>query len=51
MPIPAINNDDHIPRYLVTSAINIYESVKIKPLSSYNVFQVGKSLNFIITRD
>ena len=42
-----INNDDHITRYFVASAIKISKSVEIKPLPSYNIFQIGKDLNFI----
>ena len=38
VPLSEINNDDHIPRFLVTSAIEFSESVEIKPLSPYNVF-------------
>lgn len=50
VPLPEVNNDEHIPRYLVASAIKISESVEVKPLSAYNVFQIEKGLNFI-TRD
>lgn len=51
LPLPTvIPNDDHIPRYLVASALAQSENSETKPLASYNVFQIEKGLN-IISRD
>lgn len=38
--------DDHIPRYFIIST-NVNKEISGKPLSSYNVFQIEKGLNYI----
>ena len=48
MPLPqTLNNEEHIPRYLVASAQPTNEITEPKALSSYNVFQIEKGLNYI----
>ncbi|KAI8124675.1 hypothetical protein CVS40_4999 [Lucilia cuprina] len=48
IPLPSfIPNDDHIPRYLVASALAQSDNSETKPLAAYNVFQIEKGLNFI----
>ena len=48
VPLPGVlNNDDHIPRYLIASSLPQSDSIETKPLSSYNVFQMEKGLNYI----
>ncbi|XP_053960450.1 uncharacterized protein LOC128864725 [Anastrepha ludens] len=46
LPVPK-QNDDHIPRFLVASAIGPLVDDKIRPLSSYNVFQIERGLRHI----
>lgn len=51
MPLPTIiPNDDHIPRYLVASAVSQSNSTETKTLASYNVFQIERGVN-AISRD
>lgn len=48
MPLPqTIQTEEHIPRYLVASALPANETSEPKSLASYNVFQIEKGLNHI----
>ncbi|XP_017476144.1 PREDICTED: uncharacterized protein LOC108366308, partial [Rhagoletis zephyria] len=49
-PLPEIKqNDDHIQRYLIATAIASKNGEEVRPLSSYNVFQIEKGLKHIST--
>ncbi|XP_017466295.1 PREDICTED: uncharacterized protein LOC108359128 [Rhagoletis zephyria] len=48
VPLPEIKqNDDHIPCFLIASATGPTIEEKIRPLSSYNVFQIERGLKHI----
>ncbi|KNC32281.1 hypothetical protein FF38_12920 [Lucilia cuprina] len=49
MPLPCIiQSEEHIPRYLVAKAKSSDSSeTSVKPLASYNIFQIEKGLNYI----
>lgn len=48
VPLPsAAPNDDHIPRFLVASAVSKTNGIETKPLADFNTFQIAKGLDFI----
>ncbi|XP_065355476.1 uncharacterized protein LOC135949950 [Calliphora vicina] len=48
IPLPQVlQAEEHIPRYLVASALPASETIQAKTLASYNVFQIEKGLNHI----
>lgn len=48
VPLPEIAaNEQHLPRYLIASAISSIPNIEVAPLASYNVFQVERGLDFI----
>lgn len=48
VPLPEIAvNEQHLPRYLVASAVSTKTNIEVAPLASYNVFQVERGLDFI----
>lgn len=48
IPLPAISsNQQHLPRYLVASAISLNKDTEVRSLASHNVFQVEKGLDHI----
>lgn len=42
-------DDRHLPRYLIATALPEADNTEPKPLSSYNVFQIGRGLDYIST--
>lgn len=48
VPLPTKQpNYDDLPRFLIASATSLDSSTEVKPLASYNVFQIGRGIKHI----